>query len=985
MKQNSANCRGSKPDSQFFNRVVIWRFLTAMSLLCGGMGTGTMLGSVLANDLAHGRIVGKLVDAETGESIIGANVFLEGTMIGAASDLEGRFDIRRVPPGTYALAIRMIGYAQQKFANVKIAANEVTRMDVALKPEILVSEDVVFVARMFTNTEASLLKKRQRAAAVSDAISAEDFSRSGLGNAVEAISHVTGVTTVDGKYMYVRGLGDRYSTTRLNGAEIPSVSPERRAAQLDLFPTNLLENIVTIKTATPDKPGDFTGGSVDISTKSFPESFTVSFSSSYGYNTQTTLRNSFLTYQGGSKDWLGFDDGARDVPAILKDPNTKIPDVGAAFTDPEKARQLDRFSRAFSPVMSPRNKQAPVNQNYSFAIGNQFSLFGRPLGAIGSFNYSRNLSNYTNGRSGRWQLTGRVDAVNELNNDFLLTDTKGADDVVWGGLANLSYKLHNNHELGANIMFNRSGESSARFQVGAFPRDLSGNSIYETRSLRFVERKMRSLQLRGEHYLKSLAGLRVEWIGSLINSSQDEPDLRFFTNNFTVRQRNGVVDTVYAVRPSIYPVPTRYFRALDENNKSFNIDFSAPLRLGRRQESKLKFGGAFLDKGRTFRERRFEFRQDDIRYEGDPENFFSQDHVGILESESTAQFFRFGNYVQDASEASNNYDGDQQIAAAYGMLDVPLFRRLRFVGGLRFETTRIDVASQDSSIERGRLKNDDLLPSANLIYQLSDDMNLRFAYGRTLARPTFRELAPYASFDFVGDYIFTGNPRLKRTLVNNFDARWEWFSRPGEILAMSGFYKDFSNPIERVINPIAANPEIQNRNVSNGVVFGAEFELRKRLDQIHPLLSHFQLGANFTLVHSAVDVASDELELIRSLDPGASNQRAFMGQSPYVLNLDLAYINSESGTSLSMHYNLFGKRLTEVSIGGTPDIFELPRGILNFNISQNIGAGFSLKLAAKNLLDSAFAKAHTFRGRRFAVQRHALGRTFSFSTTYEIQ
>jgi len=246
-------------------------------------------------------------------------------------------------------------------------------------------------------------------------------------------------------------------------------------------------------------------------------------------------------------------------------------------------------------------------------------------------------------------------------------------------------------------------------------------------------------------------------------------------------------------------------------------------------------------------------------------------------------------------------------------------------------------------------------------------------------------LAPYASFDFVGDYIFIGNPKLKRTLINNFDVRWEWFSRPGEIVAVSGFYKDFSNPIERIINPIAANPEIQYRNVDAGVVFGAEFELRKRLDQIHPVLNNFQLGANLTLVHSAVDVAKDELELIRSLDPDAANQRLFMGQSPYVLNLDFAYLNSNTGTSLSLHYNLFGKRLTEVSIGGTPDVFEQPRGIFNLNFSQKLWAGFSFKFSAKNLLDSTFEKAHTFKGQKFTVQRHALGRTFSFSTTYNIQ
>lgn len=940
------------------------------------------------NDLSVGKLVGRVVDKETGDPLVGVNVFIQGTMIGAATDLDGQFKLVKLPPGKYDVVVSMIGYSKLVVRDVVVNADDSSPLNVSLKPEIIESDEVVVTARMLRNTESALLKQRQKAVSVSDAISAEDFKRSGLGDAAKAMTHVTGVTAVDGKYIYVRGLGDRYSSTLLNGAQVPSPDPERKAAQLDMFPTELLENIVTVKTATPDRPGNFTGGVVNVATKSFPESFTLSVSSSYGMNSQTAFKGSFLSYAGGSKDWLGFDDGTRDIPDVLRDPNVQIPDVGAAFTDPAKAQLLDAMSRSFRPVMAPMTKTGPVNQSYGLSFGNQFALFGRPLGVVGSFTYGRNFSFYDNGTSARWQLTSSAQSTNQLTNNFLLRDSRGKDEVLWGGLANFSYKLRNNHELGFNVMVNQGGESSARFQSGSFVRDLSPEAVYETRVLQYTERKLRSFQARGEHYFPALHRLRVEWNGSVIDSKQDEPDLRFFTDNFTPLERNGaVVDTIYAIRPSIYPVPTRYFRSLNEDNKNFSVDATLPFRLGTGLESKLKVGGAYLKKDRTFRERRFEFRQDAIRYDGDSQNFFSAENTGILESQSTDRFFRFGNYVQDATQLSSNYDGDEKISAAYLMLDLPVSTKLRLIGGARIESTQLDVTSLDTAKAPGKLDESDWLPSMNVIYRLRPNMNLRLAYGKTLARPTLREMAPYASFSFVGDYIFVGNADLRRTLVNNFDLRWEWFSRPGEIFAVSGFYKDFSNPIERVFNPRAAqsNPEIQFRNVNKATVYGAELELRKKLDFIGTGLRNFQFGGNFTLVHSEVTIAGDELELKRAFDPAASDTRRMMGQSPYALNLDLAFASPGSKTTASMHYNVFGARLSEVGSGGTPDIFERARGVLDFNFSQRLWRGLRFKFAAKNLLDSTYEKSHTFKGQRFPVSRYTLGRTYVFGTSYVIE
>ncbi|MCB2205428.1 TonB-dependent receptor [bacterium] len=930
-----------------------------------------------------GKVRGTLVDAANGEGLIGANIIIEGMSLGAAADIYGNFTIEPVPPGTYTIHASMIGYAKKTVTGVVVKAGETTKLEMTLAPEAFEMQEVVVEAKLLTNNEAGLLKDRQKAASISDAISAEDISRSGSGDAAAAMNKVTGASTVDGKYIYIRGLGERYTSTQLNGAEVPSADPNRRAVQLDLFPASFLENLVTTKTFTPDKPGNYTGGSVNISTKSFPDKLTLSLSSSTSWNSQTTGSGSFLTYAGGATDWLGFDDGTRAIPDALQDPNVEIPDLSFAFTDEEKAMQLDSYSKSFNSTMAPTRTTAPVNQSYALSFGNQYDVLGQAFGFLGSLTYSRQYSQYTNGEVGRYQLTGHVDDVDELTNDYMFTDQKGNDEVLWGGLLNMSYKLGQAHEMGFNVIYNRSADNTARYLSGSFPRDLTGNATYETRNLHYVERELQTYQLRGKHHFDALGGLNVEWIGSMSSNAQDEPDVRYFTDNYTIRERNGVTDTIYTIRPSIYPIPSRYYRNLVEDNNSFNIDMDMPFQQWNGLAAKVKFGGAYLNKERTFTERRFDFGQDAIRYDGDAADFFNPANVGILPDQSTEQFFRFGNYVIDATSLSNNYGGTQDIYAGYMMIDLPIFNDFRLIGGARYETTKMDVASMDTSLTRGQLDNQDLLPSVNLLYNVSERMNLRAAYGKTLARPTFRELAPYASFNFVNDFTFIGNADLERTLIDNYDLRWEWFVRPGEILAVSGFYKSFSNPIERVIKNV--NGEIEYQNVSEARVYGIEFEFRKRLDEIADFLNYFYIGTNFTWTKSVVDISQDELDVIRAVNPYADGTRELQGQSPYLFNVNLAYQNYDQGTSVSLFYNVFGERLSAVALGGTPNVYEQPRAMLDFIASQRLFWGFTAKFSAKNLLDEAVRHVHHFEGTDYVYSSFNTGRNFSFGISYTFE
>ncbi len=931
-----------------------------------------------------GSVAGTVVDAETGESLIGANVILQGTSVGSTTDLDGRYVIRNVESGRYDLVFSYVGYTAATVRNVVVSGGETTRIDLSLRPEAVGMDEVVVEAAALENTEAALLRQRQKAAAMSDAISAEAIGRSGSSTAADAMTKVTGASVVDGKYVYVRGLGDRYVNTQLNGASLPSADPDRNAVPLDLFPANLLDNVVTAKTFTADQPGSSSGGTVNIATRSFPESFSLQFSTTLSTSSNVGLNGDFLSYHGGEAGWLGMNGGTHELPEILKDETFVIPNVGEAYTDAEKAQQLDEVSKSFKGVMAPSRLPAPLSQSYSFSTGNQIDMMGRPLGVIASLSYSRSATGYEGGTTARYNLTGHVSQTDVLNNDFLLSDARGIDEVVWAALVNVAYKLHPKHEIGVNLMRNHGGESVARYQTGTFLRDLSPGATYETRTLRYTERRLNSIQVRGEHALSD-RGVKIVWTATTSETVQDEPDLRFFTDNYTPLERNGKIDTVYAIRPSIYPVPTRYFRHMDEASRIADASLSIPFRQWSGLGAQVKVGGNFAEKNRRFRERRFEFRQDRIAYAGDPFAFFEEQNLGINQNASTDRFFRFGNYVVDATQASSNYDGSQRVAAGFVMIDLPVTRRLRAVAGLRFESTDMTATSQDTRLDEGRVDERDLLPSLNVIYETGRNMNVRLAYGRTLARPTFREIAPYASYNFVGDYIFLGNPNLKRTLIDNYDVRWEWFVRPGEIVAVSAFYKYFRNPIEKALNPIAAaaNPEVQFRNVDDAEVLGLEFEARKKLEKLG--LDHFQIGANVSLVRSDVDIAADELEAIRAVDPDAASSRDLQGQSPFTVNVDATYDNPGIGTTVSAYYNVFGARLDRVATGGTPNVYEQPMHQLYLTLRQRLYFGFALKGRVKNVLNQTHEYGHSYKDEFFVSEVYGYGRSYSLGVSYNIE
>ena len=930
-----------------------------------------------------GTLTGTVVDAETGETLIGVNVVIEGTTTGTSTNLDGQYTISGLSPGTYTLLVSYISFQKQTITGVEVTAGEVTKLDLTLQPETEQLEDVIITAEAILDNEAGLLRQRQKSISFSDAISAETISNTGSGDAAGALKKVVGASVVDGKYVFIRGLGDRYTSTHLNGSELPSADPNRKSFQMDIFPSNLLENIVTLKTFTPDKPGNFSGGLVDIATKDFPEQFSFQASASTGFNTKATFSD-LMIGDPSSTDAFGFDRGRRDIPKEVRDylnSGQEIPSLRDTRNDQQAAETLDRLSNAFNNEFRPREQQGAMNQSYGFSIGNQLPVLGNDFGYTASFSYSQGYSGYDDGNVARYDLVGNFYESEQLFRRLDVSDIKGQRNVDWGGMATVSYRLSDNHKVSARFLRTQSGTGTGRYLEG-FQYDIP-DGLFQTRVVQYTERSLTSFQLSGKSYFENFLKTTVEWKAANATNTQDEPDLRYFTTQVDTFPSGAVL---HSSPTNNFQRPGRFYRNLEENNRTAGVDITIPFNSFNGDAGNVKFGGNWVDVERDFNERRFDFYTDTQNFtlndvQGNVDAFF--DSLGILGYSNSGRP-QFGNYVQDASTARSNYDASKRVAAAYLMTELPVTDWFKLVGGVRVEQADIEVVSQDTSLAVGALSNTDYLPSVNGIFSLTENMNIRAAYTQTVARPTFRELAPYITFDFVGGLLFQGNENLKRTLITNYDLRWELFTGPGEILAVSGFYKELQNPLERVIRTDIGNDALSIQNVDEGRVYGLEFEVRKNLGFLTESLRHFSLSTNYTLVRSYVDIPELELQVIRNAKPDAEDTRELQGQSPFLFNFDIGYANPEIDFNSSISYNFFGDRLGIVSEGATPDIYERGFGSLNFTANKTIADHFELSLKVSNILDPDIIQSQMFNGDEYFYQRYERGRTFSLGIKYKI-
>lgn len=959
-------------------------------------------------------IRGKVMSGDDGEALSGATVRIEknGQVVGGAyADVDGAFAIK-TSAGTYTMIASYVTYISDT-VELTLASGEVVNKNYVLFTEPQMNE-VVITAKVNKASDLALDAKKKASVNAVDGVTTEFLARTGDNNVAAGMQRISGVTIEGGKYVVVRGLGDRYSKAMMNGAVVPNLDPNKNSVQLDIIPTNLVDNILVYKTFTPDLPGDFVGGLVDVTTKDYPDKFQVNLSAGLGFNPQANLIDDFLTYETGRTDWLGFDDGTRALPSFIANLPNGVPNRTFNFEeDREAIETIEQASRAFDTGMELTRRSSFLNQNYQFSIGNQYNVGkkNRPIGFIGGFSYRNSYRAY-NGfdqevsdpddryRIARWRNTGTGGAATSLILDREGVSQFGGQNVIWGALAKLSFKPADKHNFSINYMRNQSGSSETMFLDGPLPVEDEG-LILQQRNISYTQRGMDVVQIEADHIFgkiddddeAKIGPLKADWIVSLIRSTQDEPDLRLFANDY----RLAGEERVYDIQANAYVLPTRFYRSLLEFNQDARLNFSLPFKQWGGLSSNLKFGGAYTTKNRDFRENQYRYARGSSapNFNGNVDDYLSDGNLGIRLDQivvrgDTFNQVKYKNFMQDASEDRNRYTAEQQVAAAYAMMTLPIVKKLEVTFGARMETTDALTVSGDSTAANGTLSLLDLLPAASMKYRMNGKTNLRASYTRTLARPTFREFSSFASFDFMRNAIVRGNPGLQRTLIDNFDLRYEWFPNFGELVSFSVFYKNFSNPIEETIVVQAANAEFTWVNTPQAINYGAEFEVRKNLSFIAEALQNFQLGGNVAIIHSQVDIDPVLYQSILEVDPTRPATRPLFGQSPYTGNAELAYLNPVKGWKGSLSYSVFGDRLNAVG-GFQPDIYEKGRGLLNFSLSKDIFLGeensqkLSIRFRANNLLNPYFRLVQTYREVEYVFENYQIGRTYSLSVSYNIQ
>ena len=872
-----------------------------------------------------GRIVGRIIDAATGHGLTDAGVQVVGTTLGAMSAVEGRYALASVPAGTVTIQVRRLGYAPKTVTGIVLDAGQTLEQNVTMQQATVQIQAVEVTASAERGTVSEALDQQRTATGIVNAITAEQIARSPDGDAAQAVQRVSGVTVQDGGTVFVRGLGERYTTTALNGTRMPSPDPEKRVVPLDLFPAGLLQTITTAKTFTPDQSGDFSGGQVDIRTREFPARRQIVYSMTFGIN-GSTFGDEVLSSQRVGGERVAHVNGKRDLPALFRDVGNF---QGIALNQGDKNLLISQLRNAWTPGRS----SASPNSSMSLSIGGNDPLpvIGQRVGYLlsGSYSYSTDVrTDEQRALAGRGATPGSTLEIDRFDGE------SAVGSVLWGGVANFSTLLGDHTRLMVNNTYTRTADDLARSEVGAFENE--GISARIDR-MQYVQRAMHSNQLAAEHQLGARS--RIDWAATFSGVSRDEPDRSEFVysieedSNGTERLRWLNTGNGGAVRT---------FATLDETNiegrANYQLGFSA---FGR--EHSVKVGGMYRSTDRDADTRAYGIAapvaSDAVRELG-PERLF--DGRFTTPQSSVFDIFPLGQ--------GGRYDAEDRLGAGYVMAEIQATDRLRLITGARYERDEIEVNAQSTlgtPVRTSKTWND-VLPSAVLNVALTENQALRISYAGTLARPEYRELAPIKSRDVLNGDDIEGNPDLERTRIQNADIRWEWYPGASEVVSFGVFAKRFDQPVERVYRAAGANSRfVAYVNAEAAENYGLEVELRKRLGFLADPLQGVSLFANATVMQSEIDLGVNQAA-------ATNRKRRMVGQAPYVVNAGATYANRSGATSASLLFNRVGERIDAAGDLPLPDVVVRPRNQLDFSLRFPILASLSGRVDARNLLDAPY-------------------------------
>jgi TonB-dependent receptor len=886
----------------------------------------------------RGDVTGAIFDMETNEMLLGVTISSTTSNGGGYSD-EGGVFTANFAAGLQTIVIDYIGYKTKTIENVTVTEGGVTdlgKVEIGYATESQVG--VTVMVKRKTNTKNALIAAERKSVNVMSAVSSETMKKSGVSNAAAAAGKVSGVSIDGGKYVFVRGLGDRYTKTVLNGMELPGLDPDRNTVQMDIFPTILIDNIIVRKSFTPNLSGDFTGGWIDIKTKDFQEKEVFDVSVSLGYNPDMNLNKDFIIQSGNMGDAYAVGGRSRKLPFAEQ----KIP-VSQWATNPELAQSN---AAAFSKNMGVQQKTSLLNSSFSVNYANQKDSDGKTFG----YNLAAGYSNtYTYYDMATYETYLRDEDKDE--NELILAEknngTVGENEVLWSALANGSYK-RNKQSMSATLFHTQNGikkTSKLYYDNIANPFGDAGASL-DKDILYYNQRTLSSLMLVHTYENGDSSWKYTSRVSPSV-SSNNEPDMRITA----LSSQEGQYEFNVGAGSEI----SRLYRKLFEYNLNTKFDAEKTFILKNKKKTKVQYGVANNIKSRDFGVIKYGFQAPsyDLNFNGDPNQIFND---YLFDAETQEGFFVFGEPIK-----SNQYTATSNVIGVYAMNEMPMLSqdRLNVVYGVRLEKADMFYTGENTqglSFSNEKVLNEfNVLPSVNLIYKVTTKMNLRFAGTRTLARPSFKEKSLAQIFDPISGRTFIGNLDLEQTEVTNFDFRYEWYMNRGEVFSVGTFYKNFINPIETVVYTPETPTNFTPRNAKSANVYGVEVELKKGFKSLSNSLKNFYAATNISYIYSEVEMTEKEIEgKSNELRTGQSlgTKREMQGQAPYIINASLNYDNDESGLNANVSYNVQGSKLAIVGIGRVADVYSESFHSLNVKTSWTFGKNDKMKgsLSATNIL-----------------------------------
>ncbi len=915
----------------------------------------------------NGTIEGKVSDAKSQETIIGANVVIEGTTVGAATDIDGNFLISNVKPGIYSLVISFVTYKTHIVKDVVVESGKKTTINATLAEDVAELEAVVVSATRSVNTDLALLSTIKESKLVVSGISQEQIARVPDRDAAQIMQRVPGISIVDNRFVMIRGVSERYNQVMINKVIGPSTEVDKRSFSFDLIPSGAIDQILIYKSGSADIPGDFAGGVVQVVTRQYNDDNYFKVSSSVGLRLGTTF-NDFSKSQGSSTDRFGFDNGFRSFPSTF-------PTTDAMVQSSRTSDLRLNAGRSLTNNFDYTTNNAPVDFGFGFELSQGFNIGRVKVGTLTNVAYSNSYQNRVVNFK-RYLFDSQ-----SIEERFNYSDTYSENDVRISGISNWMATVGNSRFEFKNLI-NLLGEDQTILREG---QDLFLNTdrFYRNYSYHYQSRLIYTGQLQGTHKLADNS-LIIDWVGGYNFVNRDEPDFRRFR---TFRLLSSGEETYQMqLPPSANLFETGRFYS-DLQDKGFSNGVNIEKKFGdteSKRAASIKAGYYIESKSRDFNARYVSYL-----YPG----FFDQEEGQRLIRLPLSDVFAPGNIksqdgfvIEEGTRPSDTYTGTNFLTAGYLMGSLPA-GKFDLTAGVRLENNvqKLNTTSVDGPIE---VNNPilSILPSLNTAYNLTDRSLIRLAYSRTVNRPEFRELAPFLYYDFELEQGVQGNPNLRTATIDNVDLRWEMYPNPGEAISFGAFYKAFQDPIESILILTTEAPQSTYGNADNARFYGVELELKKSLSSlgVSRFLRNTTVNMNASFIFSEVDLGSQAT---------AQKQiRQLQGQSPYLINTGLYYNDDDKRLAVSAAYNIFGPRIFAVGDVNFPSIYELPRHSLDLQVSKQFGK-LETQLNIQNLLDAKYRfyqdtdvdnKIDNEGGRDVPILAYTVGQQISFSIGYKI-